>query len=400
MTIIAILGCAQGLLLVIFLASRKNNRLANRCAALSIFFSIIQSGILIIMYNSPENVTLLKLRWFTAFLAFPIPLCLYFYVVFTISGDSKLRVENWPLHLLPILISFIYTYRLLAPSSVHKVDLLSAQNTTFLVQFGVLEWIRAFLIIVYAAHGIALVQKCEKTQPDRIAGPDGSNQLNWLRLIVVCSLIIGSVELFGSSLDLWSIVRNKITTPLHHSFTLIVLSFVTLAFYFASYKAISTPNLFEYEYWKAKQKDLKDAHKYRHSILNKKDLEQMAERLLDLMEEEKPFLKTNLSVSELAKQLNVSKNDLSQLLNEFFEKNFYDFINDYRTQEAKRRLLDPANHHLTIVGIAMESGFRSKSTFYTHFKSATGLTPVQFQRQLEEGSLCNGLGVDAKFEFQ
>jgi AraC-like DNA-binding protein len=97
------------------------------------------------------------------------------------------------------------------------------------------------------------------------------------------------------------------------------------------------------------------------------------------MDEERPFINPELTVQDLSKQLNISRHHLTELLNNDIGKNFFTFINEYRVEEVKRRLLDTRFEHLTIVAIAFESGFNSKSTFNSIFKQNTGNTPSQWK---------------------
>ena len=68
-------------------------------------------------------------------------------------------------------------------------------------------------------------------------------------------------------------------------------------------------------------------------------------------------------------------------LNDQVGKNFNEFVNDYRIKTFQEKVLDPTNKHLTILGIAYESGFNSKSVFNDFFKKSTGMTPKQWVKQ-------------------
>jgi adenylate cyclase len=74
-------------------------------------------------------------------------------------------------------------------------------------------------------------------------------------------------------------------------------------------------------------------------------------------------------------------NYLSQLLNAGFEQNFAEYVNSYRLEDFKRKLSDPAFQHLTLLGLAYESGFNSKTSFNTFFKKTTGTTPAAYRKQ-------------------
>ncbi|WP_319479235.1 helix-turn-helix domain-containing protein [uncultured Draconibacterium sp.] len=101
-------------------------------------------------------------------------------------------------------------------------------------------------------------------------------------------------------------------------------------------------------------------------------------RLQQLIETEKPYLNPDLSLRSLAGQLGIHSNQLSWLLNNGFGKNFNEFINHYRIEAFKKMAKDPESAQLTIMSIAYDCGFNSKTVFNTYFKRETGLTPKQF----------------------
>ncbi len=109
-----------------------------------------------------------------------------------------------------------------------------------------------------------------------------------------------------------------------------------------------------------------------------------ASQLLEYMRTEKPYLNSELTAVDLAKTLNLTRHQLSQILNEQLGKNFYDFINSYRVEAFKANLQDPAFANYNILGIALEAGFKSKSSFNAIFKKVTGMTPSQYKKGLAE----------------
>jgi len=78
---------------------------------------------------------------------------------------------------------------------------------------------------------------------------------------------------------------------------------------------------------------------------------------------------------------------LSQVINENIGKSFFDFVNEYRVRETKKALADSRSEQFSILGIAMDAGFNSKSAFYTAFKKYTGMTPSQFKEQINNADL-------------
>lgn len=103
-------------------------------------------------------------------------------------------------------------------------------------------------------------------------------------------------------------------------------------------------------------------------------------RLLALMEAERPWLAPELTLGELAQHLQAHPALLSKVINQGCGQNFNDFVNHYRVQEARRKLADPRYAHYSLVGVALESGFNSKSTFNRVFKKLTGQAPGELAR--------------------
>lgn len=105
------------------------------------------------------------------------------------------------------------------------------------------------------------------------------------------------------------------------------------------------------------------------------------EQLLQYMEEHKPHLETSLTIDELARKTRIPAKELSAITNRHLNKNFFEFVNSYRIEEAKQRLQDPSRQHQSILTIMFDAGFNSKATFNTLFKKATGQTPTAFRKQ-------------------
>ncbi|MEZ5083247.1 MAG: adenylate/guanylate cyclase domain-containing protein [Bacteroidales bacterium] len=117
------------------------------------------------------------------------------------------------------------------------------------------------------------------------------------------------------------------------------------------------------------------------ALLDNKTIDKYSERLINYLNDNKPYLDPDLSLRSLADQIDIHPNQLSWLLNESLGKNFNDFINHYRIETYKMLSKDPQNSNITIMGLAYESGFNSKTVFNTCFKKETGLTPKQFLNQ-------------------
>ena len=109
--------------------------------------------------------------------------------------------------------------------------------------------------------------------------------------------------------------------------------------------------------------------------LSEVEVAEYSTHLQQLMTREKAYLDAALNLRQLAATLNIHPNKLSWLINDQLGKNFNEYVNDFRLRDFQQRALDPANKHLTLLGLAYDSGFNSKSVFNDFFKKKTGKTP-------------------------
>jgi AraC-like DNA-binding protein len=117
----------------------------------------------------------------------------------------------------------------------------------------------------------------------------------------------------------------------------------------------------------------------RNKVLTDEQLLSLKPKLVELMQTQKPYLNSELGLSDLAMMLQLNTYELSYLINAGFENNFYGFVNSYRVEESKTLLNSPKHQHLSMIGIAFEAGFNSKTAFNTAFKKMTGLSPSEFK---------------------
>ena len=124
--------------------------------------------------------------------------------------------------------------------------------------------------------------------------------------------------------------------------------------------------------------------KYSGSTLKDDEATEYTEQLAEYMLTEKPYLNPELTLTELASQIDISTHHLSQIINEQFKQNFFEYINQYRVEEVKTRINNPKFENYSLLGIALDSGFNSKSSFNRIFKKFTNQTPSQFKSALND----------------
>lgn len=192
-------------------------------------------------------------------------------------------------------------------------------------------------------------------------------EISWVRFFLVIFLGINLLFLFGlfATIHLDNEIWVIKTTAFIFSFSVFALG----------YKGILQKEVFQ----KGERVTLQAPNA--STPANKPD-QQLIDTLLAYMGTKKPYLDPELTLSSLAKDLNISRSNLSQLINDGIGENFYDFVNKYRVEEVKRLMTDPEVKNFNMLGLALEAGFKSKSTFNLIFKRFTGLTPTEYKKNI------------------
>ena len=353
-------GVAQAIFwAVAVLSIPTGNRVANRL--LAILLLAFAAGITLSIFDHTRYILLFPhLAEIAAPLKFLYPPLFFLYV-------KSLTVKNFSLkkqlqHFFPVIICTLYFLPFYFTGVDEKLDLLnnSYQKTT-----NVADVLNLFIFIQETAyiiltlrlwrnHSIA-IRNCFSTI-DKIS-------LEWIRNMIFAFLGVTAIYLFFL-ISNYGDTANYITG-------LSLTGFI----FFMGFMGLRQPQVFGANEPGASQQ------KYSKSGLGQEQAEQYLQKTLVLMAFEKPYLDSNLTLKTLADQLSISPNHLSQILNDRRNQSFFDFVNSFRVEEAKQLLKDPQKDRLTILAIAYEAGFASKSSFNTAFKKFTGITPSQFKKQ-------------------
>lgn len=166
---------------------------------------------------------------------------------------------------------------------------------------------------------------------------------------------------------------NEFSTFNDQNFNTYLLLVVAFLFYFIAFKLLS------------KSKDLlpqMEVNKYKNSNLTSELIEQYKTALIHSMEVEKLYLNNKLSILDISKKVDIPRQYISEVLNEHMGISFQDFVNNYRVEAFVEKLTNDQNNHFTLLALATEVGFNSKSSFNAIFKKNKGLTPTQFKKSL------------------
>ncbi len=299
---------------------------------------------------------------------------LYFYISALVQEINTIRWKHF-IHLLPFILFNSY---LLVASSFPEVS--QTINLNHSVSRHAPSWVfQAFLVLTalsgpaYFLVSIRFFKVLDINIFNNFSDTENVNPA-WLRKLVY---------LFGA---VWTLLM--ITAFIHHVFHLFSWVFCTDGIFLSLSGFIILIG-----YFGLKQKDIfiqtgeepfflkHSTEKYATSGLKSNDIKAYANKLEQYIIQEKPYLNPVLSLPQLAKAIDIPVNHLSQVINTHFEMSYFDFINFYRVQEVKARINDPEYMKYSLLGIALESGFNSKSAFNRVFKKLTGNTPSEFKRQ-------------------
>jgi AraC-like DNA-binding protein len=218
--------------------------------------------------------------------------------------------------------------------------------------------------------------------------------LNWVRW-----LINGYLILVFATIALYALVLNY--TNYFNLFILINAALFTPYIYMATFKGVTQPTIWQVQPGMNKEKVEQEMHDAEELEKVKARVEKVSQQkdpvikdktgeivsgILQLMEEDKLYQETELTLQNLAHKLQVPAYQVSQAINEGMNKTFYDLVNGYRVEEAKRLLVDPRNSNYTLLSVGFDAGFNSKTTFNTVFKKFTGLTPGEYRNKEKAAS--------------
>lgn len=181
--------------------------------------------------------------------------------------------------------------------------------------------------------------------------------------------------LFATVIWLISYIQNLLGFPYEITFSIVILSLVLLLFWLG-YFMIPKYDLFQLAAYEEEEFTKNEVNK---KLSSKTDA--YYQNLLKVMNHDKLYTDTDLTLKDLFEHLGISGGYLSQIINERTKNTFFEFVNSYRIKVVKKKLISTEYKRYAIMGIALESGFKSKSTFNTVFKEYTRLTPSAYKKR-------------------
>ncbi|WP_347331670.1 helix-turn-helix domain-containing protein [Marinimicrobium locisalis] len=293
---------------------------------------------------------------------------LYWYVASVLYRSFRFRWLDL-LHLIPVLVAgIVITWNYYWLPETEQVRAMTHLEFMWSAVMRDLTTLWHFSVISYGIWSLVAITRYRELLKQRYANVEVRKK-SWLKGIVIAMITIAAwrlgVHLLGESIgfaraDMLGVVGNYIE-----------LIFVNVLVF----TSIRYVHLFDRVDEPAQEPALARGYK-----------DEQVSRVSRLMREQKPYLQQDITIETLSRKASIPERTLSRILNQHFEKNFFEFVNSYRIEEAKQLLSDPQQSGKTILELMNDAGFTSKSTFNTLFKKHVGQTPSQFRKSQGQSS--------------
>lgn len=366
-TALVLMASLHGLLLALILFF--NNRLrskSNRFLAIAILAASVVLSLDIIYYFDIEDQLPIVLQYIPLYWRSAVPVGIFFFVLYLINPKHQLSgIEKWGV---VFIAAEVFTQLLYIP-----VNIFSSNEDTLHLSEGILEGVEQLIGLVasFLFFGLAnkRVSQYQKYLYNNYSTTNDKS-LKWVQWFLWINI--------GITL-LWLVSFVQAIAGFYDEATqTFVWATISLGFslFFIGYYLILKYNWF---YVVPIEQEKQEDELQKNKLSSKTDT--YYQNLLQLMKEEKLYTNVELTLQNLSEQLGISPGYISRIINEKEGKNFFEFVNTYRVEEVKEKLVDEEYHHYSILGIGLESGFKSKSTFHTVFKKFTGQTPSSYKKQ-------------------
>ncbi len=352
-------SAVHGLFLAIVLWLKKRNQQANR------LFALLLLSLSLHLLDYSLNISGLILAvphlMFSSYPLLFVMAPLFYLYVRSYLGLAVRQGWRTVLHFalaVLVFLSMLPFYLLPAATKITFLETVAedAFQTIPTEQF-IIMFLQIGQFLFYAALAYRLIQQQEKTVI-QFRSNGNVPKIKWLKRSTIA---FGVFTLFYGLMTSILVLQNQYRVETDY----VVVLLLALLIFVIGYVALSQPHLFA--------EGLKRGRN--HKQLTPSSALSLQVRLEQLMIEEKPFLREELKINDVAQLLDIPAHHLSELLNNGLHTNFADFINNYRIETAKKLLLDPKRQTDKIITIAFDSGFNNKGTFNRVFKQLTGQTP-------------------------
>ncbi|MCK5103488.1 MAG: helix-turn-helix transcriptional regulator [Cyclobacteriaceae bacterium] len=377
MTTIITIGFIQALFFAILALTKKNKEVSDYILAFLFLTLCYQLGVNYVMlsdnkYQFPHLIGT----------AGPLSLIygpLLFFFIKNYISEKHIFKPKYLLHFLPFIANhtynFVYFYFQTGGQKIKDFEEIIAGKPDFDISIFLI--LRSLSPLIYCIWSIYVLKVHRKNLKKLYSFTSDKLKLEWLWYLTWSMFIVGASALILNLIIVFFDVADWVQL---RKMILVIATF--WVFFLGYYSIKKTPfyRSFHIDGLDTLELDyvMKQPEKYEKTRLKAEEVPGLKKKLLDYLEESKPYLNKNLTIGELADSIEVPAYQLSQLINDQLDKSFFELINSYRVQEVKLRFFEPKYRNLTLLGIAMECGFNSKASFHRIFKQLTNQTPTEY----------------------
>ncbi len=373
-----LIGAAQGILFSIGLFARPDNSVSNKLLGTWLLCASTQL-VMLFLFEREAYLSFPHIIGITRAFPFLYGPFFYLYTRSLTRGEIHLAGKQY-LHFLPFVLFALYLVIFLVNNTGEfKIAFHQGRVEGHLASVvDLANW--AFVIhgFVYIYFTLRLLQEHRRTINAYFSNTD-KIRLKWLNTLAFWQILTWVI--------LFVIIYLAIGEGVQFSFTpnAPVFLSVVIQLCIIGYFGQRQPVIFnEDSIQEANPIAVKIAAKYDRSALTDTEADEIVQRLATVMGKEKLYLDSELTLSQLANHLGISKHNLSEAINARLRLNFYDCVNRYRVEEVKQLISDQEYSHFTLLAIAEEAGFKTKSTFNAMFKKFTGMTPSAYRKHISQ----------------
>ena len=376
MEIVSYIVLTQTLFAIVLLTSKRPKWVYDRI--LITMLVIIAWVIIGSLFRSANKVNFLFKNFnLVSFTISLVPL-LYLYVRTSLNEHPEFRKKD----LLHLIVPAIMLLESIVVPGMYEIE--EAMSHTPKIEIGTFIYfgISLVYIMVYMLIIFRKISRHQEELPNLFSYTSSRITYNWIKIIIL--LFVFNWVITGITMMINVLFQNQLINPgLVFFINFGVFSFAISYFGFFQPSIFLAPRSSELVSESPLKRNIEDDKtKYKKSNLTEDRANEYLQKITTLLESERLYLKPDLAIQEISDKLDVPKHYLTESLNTYMGKNFYTLINEYRIEEFKSLASDDKNSRLTLLALAYDSGFNSKSAFNLVFKKQTGETPSQFLRTL------------------